>query len=401
MRLFDRSEVFFKVTLIPSFSPGRRREEVELKVFMNLSEFKLKLQRLRGFLRVRKLQGVLLSTRANYSWLTCGRANKIRSDIEKGVASLWVTQRSVELWCNNIEENRFRVEEAKGLPFEYRVHPWYEKFSPPRHQGAKKEFGFNTASDDGAFGTLNLKDEIAELRWSLTQEEAARYRKVGLLSGQAMEIVGHKLKRGWQEEQVAAELSRELVLRGLEPSVVLVAADERLRRFRHPLPTANKIKQTVMMVICAKGQGLIANLTRLIHFGPLSLDLKLRHRACLSVECALWAASRPGVEAGLAFRAGAGEYSLQGFPGEWKKHHQGGPTGYETRDYLATMGEKRIWVENQAVAWNPSITGTKSEDTLLVTSKGLELLTPTPHWPMVKMEYGGKKYSRPDILVRK
>ena len=362
---------------------------------MNESEFKLKLKRIRDLLKSRKLKGVLLSTRANYSWLTCGHTNRIRSDIEKGVASLWVTPQSVELWCNNIEENRFRAEEAKGLPFEYRVHPWYETYSPLGILKGK------TASDDGAFGTLNLKGEIAALRWSLTAEEITRYRLVGRLSGEAMELVGRKLKKDWSEEQAAAELSRELVLRGLEPSVLLVAADERLRRFRHPLPTSNKIKQTVMMVICAKGHGLIANLTRLVHFGPLSLDLKLRHRACLTVECAMWAASGPGAESGLAFRAGAAEYNLQGFPGEWKKHHQGGPTGYETRDYLATMEEKRKIQMNQALAWNPSITGTKSEDTILVTAKGLEVLTPTPSWPMVKINYGGRFYSRPSILERK
>ncbi len=362
---------------------------------MPAAEFKAKFNRLKLWIKRKHLSGVLLSTRANYSWLACGHTNHIRSDVERGVASLWVTPQGVELWCNNIEENRFRAEEAKGLPFQYRIHPWYEPFSP------KKILKGRTASDDGAFGTLNLKDEIAELRWCLTQEEVSRYRKVGALAGQAMEVAGHQLKRGWTEIQAAAELSKELVVRGLEASVVLVAADERLRRFRHPLPTAHKIKQTVMMVICAKGHGLIANLTRLVHFGPLSLDLKLRHRACLSVECALWAASRPGVEAGLAFRAGAAEYSLQGFPGEWKKHHQGGPTGYETRDYLATLGERRKLQLNQAIAWNPSITGTKSEDTVLATSKGLELLTPTPRWPMVKVEYGGQKYLRPDILERK
>ena len=161
-------------------------------------EFNAKLKKLRDFLNRRKLQGVLLSTRANYSWLSCGHTNKIRSDIEKGVASLWVALNAVELWCNNIEENRFRAEEAKGLPFKYRVHPWYEPFSP------KEILKGKIASDDGAFGTLNLKDEIAESRWNLTNEEMNRYRKVGILAGQAMEVVGHKLKRGWQEQQVAA-----------------------------------------------------------------------------------------------------------------------------------------------------------------------------------------------------
>src|SRR5579864_1205705 len=107
-------------------------------------EFAEKLKRLRGFLRARSLQGLLLSSRANFSWLTGGRTNHIRSDSEQGVASLWVTGKGAELWCNAIEEKRFKEEEAKGLPLTYRVHPWYEpalfKFSTPRRQDTKKGF---------------------------------------------------------------------------------------------------------------------------------------------------------------------------------------------------------------------------------------------------------------------
>ncbi len=354
-------------------------------------EFKTKCSRLKGFLKAKDLRGVLLSTRANYSWLSCGLTNRIRSDVEKGVASLWVTPKGVELWCNNIEEPRFKEEEAKGLPIKYRVHPWYEGANIP---GLSK-----VASDDGAFGTKNLKDEIAQLRWSLTQEEISRYRKVGKLSGEAVNVVARKVKPGWTEQRVEAELSRELFLRGLEASVILVGADERLKRYRHPLPTEHKMKKIVMMVICAKGYGLIANLTRIVNFGKIPADLKRRHEACVRVECAMWHETTPGVEARDVFQAGALEYARHGFDGEWKKHHQGGPTGYETRDYLATPNEKREIQLNQAVAWNPSITGTKSEDTILVTAKGLEVLTPTPSWPMLKVKYGGKEYLRPDILL--
>jgi Xaa-Pro aminopeptidase len=215
-----------------------------------------------------------------------------------------------------------------------------------------------------------------------------------------MEAVGKRVRKGWRENQVAAELSRELLGRGLEATVILVGSDERLKRYRHPLPTNHKIQKTVMMVICAKGYGLIANLTRVVYFGPMPTDLRLRHQACLEVECAMWGKSRVGTEAQEVFEAGVSEYSARGFPGEWKKHHQGGPTGYETRDYLATPDCSRRLVENQALAWNPSITGTKSEDTVLLTTKGLELLTPTPLWPMIKMNYAGKKYLRPDILSK-
>src|SRR5581483_7335610 len=200
------------------------------------SELKEKLKRLRSLLKARSLEGVLLSSRANFAWLTGGRTNQIRSDVEKGVASLWVTQKGLELWCNAIEEKRFREEEALGMPLDYQIRPWYEPFKP----SFKK-----AASDDGSYGLHSLKEEIAQLRWSLHSEEAVRYMQVGRLSGEALEVVGKKVRKGWKETQVAAELSSELITRGLEPTVILVGSDERLVRHRHPLPTNRVIENTV------------------------------------------------------------------------------------------------------------------------------------------------------------
>jgi antitoxin VapB len=156
-----------------------------------------------------------------------------------------------------------------------------------------------------------------------------------------------------------------------------------------------------MLVLCARDQGLIANITRLVHFGKLPEELKKKHQACLQVECALWNASLPGVEIRKPFQAGVREYARQGYRDEWEKHHQGGPCSYEARDYFAGPTERRKIQKNQGIAWNPSITGTKSEDTILVTDMGVELLTPTPNWPMLKVEYCGKTYLRPNILERK
>lgn len=359
---------------------------------MALTEFKTKVGRLREFLGRKGLGAVLLSSRANFSWLACGRTNQVRSDSEKGVAALWVTRKGVELWCDSIEEKRFKEEEARGLPLVYRVHPWTG--GPPA--------SFSKAgSDNGAYGLPDRGGEIARLRWSLLPKEISRYRKVGKLSGLALEAVGKRARRGWTERRVAAELSFELVSRGLEPSVILVGSDERLKRHRHPLPTDHPIKKSVMMVVCAKGHGLIASLTRLVHFGPVPAELRRRHAACLQVECALWESSRPGAPVRDVFKALVREYGRQGFPGEWKLHHQGGPTGYDTRDYLATPDCPHRLVENQALAWNPSITGTKSEDTVLLTAGGLEVLTPTPGWPLLKVRHGGREYRRPDIQARK
>jgi hypothetical protein len=60
--------------------------------------------------------------------------------------------------------------------------------------------------------------------------------------------------------------------------------------------------------------------------------------------------SRPGVTTGNAFEAAAREYEAQGFPEEWRYHHQGGPTGYRGREVFGVPGEATPLREEWAVA---------------------------------------------------
>jgi hypothetical protein len=48
-----------------------------------------------------------------------------------------------------------------------------------------------------------------------------------------------------------------------------------------------------------------------------------------------------------------------------------------------------------ALAWNPSLPGSKIEDTILRTAEGLEVLTVDPAWPTVEVD--GR--ARPDLLI--
>jgi len=60
----------------------------------------------------------------------------------------------------------------------------------------------------------------------------------------------------------------------------------------------------------------------------------------------------------------------QGFADEWKLHHQGGPAGYEPREFVATPITDNVISAGQVFAWNPSITGgVKSEDTVFDRQK--------------------------------
>jgi Xaa-Pro dipeptidase len=67
-------------------------------------------------------------------------------------------------------------------------------------------------------------------------------------------------------------------------------------------------------------------------------------------------------------------YRDAGFPGEERLHHQGGTTGYGSREVIATPAMQHVIAANQAFAWNPSITGAKAEETFVLTESGPEVV---------------------------
>ena len=71
-------------------------------------------------------------------------------------------------------------------------------------------------------------------------------------------------------------------------------------------------------------------------------------------------------------------------------HHQGGPTGYGCREFTVTPETKGVIKKNQAYAWNPTIAGTKCEDTTFLADNGVEIFTRTKAWPctVIETEYG-------------
>jgi antitoxin VapB len=53
------------------------------------------------------------------------------------------------------------------------------------------------------------------------------------------------------------------------------------------------------------------------------------------------------------------------------------------------------------LAWNPTVQGTKFEDTVLVKADGsLENLTPPLNWPSVSVTVGKDTYKVPVVKVR-
>ena len=142
-------------------------------------------------------------------------------------------------------------------------------------------------------------------------------------------------------------------------------------------------------------------MTRFVSFAPLTAEQKKKQQAVANVDATVNFSTKPGRTLGDMFQVIQKAYADVGYPDQWKLHHQGGSAGYNGREAFAEPDSPIVIRENQAFAWNPSITGVKSEDTILATADGIEFLTGvSKDWPMVTATFDGKTIQRADILVR-
>lgn len=362
-------------------------------------EFTTKVARVRAYLSESRLEGALFVTTSNFSWITCGGRSHVSIAAERGVGAVLVTADASYLIADNIELARLQEEELGHLPLTPREFPWW---SGNAVEEALRLVPAAALIADipipGARG-FSAADGIS-LRNPLLPEEIARYRALGEDVATVLTHVAFHCRPALTEHQLAGMLGQGLMDFGIIPAVTLVATDERVYTRRHPIPTDRRLERYVMLVVGGKRHGLNLSATRLVHFGAISDELRERHAACARVEAAFLAATHPGAALSEVFHAGQAAYAAEGCPDEWRLHHQGGPTGYGARDLKATPDAAGEVLLHQAYAWNPSITGTKSEDTALVTEAGVEILSPTSDLPTLQVTAAGQTFIRPGILER-
>jgi antitoxin VapB len=199
--------------------------------------------------------------------------------------------------------------------------------------------------------------------------------------------------------EIARKTKDELAKFNINPVVTLVGADERIERFRHPTPTENVWKKNLLIAVCAKREGLIANLSRIVCVGKVPDELQRKTEAAAFVFAKLLSETKTGKTGAELYKIAADAYAEKDFTDEINKHHQGGATGYKTRDWVIHPKSGETVFQNQAFAWNPSITGTKAEETYLISETGeIEIFTATPNFPNISVEIGGREFISPGIL---
>ncbi len=341
-------------------------------------EVQAKLSMLRELMVRRDLDALVLRGIPATAWVSGGGRTNIAVMQDIGVADIVVTADGVRVVTAVNEAPRLREEELAGLDAEFDVIGW-----DGSQRAARVPAGRRVGVDvpDG-LGSLDVSEDILDLRRGLTAVEVARAEALGADAAAAMTAAALLVAPTDTEYAAAGHIAREVMARGADPVVVLVAGGSRLLEHRHALPTTGPLGPLAMLVVCARRSGLILSLTRFVAFSPLTAEQNDAWGRLLLVDVAFNEASVAGSTVGAAFRAGAEAYAAHGFdPDEWQLHHQGGPAGYAARDEIGTFASRTPVVDSEIFAWNPSVPGLKCEDSILTTAAGPRVLTADGAWP--------------------
>ena len=357
------------------------------------AELESKLAVIRELLAAHRLSAARLRRHDWFAWATCGASNAVITTTQEGVAELFVTADEACVLTDTVEEARLRHEELPdGL--DVAAFGWGRPQDRERYVRAHAH-GDGIASDSPLGGERPLPDQLGTARQRLYPEELERYRRLGHETAQAVTEALAAATPEATERDLAGWGAAALYRRGIHPALILVGGARRLRLYRHPTPTDERLGERAMLVVCGRRHGLYANLTRFVSFREPTAEERQLAQVVAAVEAAAWDESVPGRTLGQVYEAIVASYARLGYPGAERQHHQGGLTGYLSREALAVRDSPVRIAPWAALAWNPSLPGAKIEDTVVASGFGLEVLTRDPAWPTLIVQ--GR--ARPDLLV--
>ncbi|MDR1745416.1 MAG: aminopeptidase P family N-terminal domain-containing protein [Planctomycetota bacterium] len=363
-------------------------------------EIAQKKKRVRALMAELGADALLLKRAANFAWLTGGGINYVGYTSDFGACPALFTGDGECIVSNNIEAPRLQKEEnILEQGYKHEIYPWHNEAGEGDIVARLVAGAKNFVSDCAYPGSADVNGRIAALRYSLTPWEVERYEWFGKRVSGIIEEVIATARPGDRECGMVGRLADALWQDRIDNVGNFCAADDRIGALRHPIPSERKIEKRLMMSVNARYKGLIITITRHVHFGPVSAELRKIYNDNARVDCVLMANSIAGRPLVDPFLKGIEEYRRLGYDNEWELHHQGGTIGYIGRDHRISWTTKGDIQPNQAFSWNPSITGAKLEDIIIAAPGGVKLVTYPVTFPVLKVDVDGRVFERPDILV--
>jgi len=227
---------------------------------------------------------------------------------------------------------------------------------------------------------------VEQLRMVKSEEEIGRIRQSVLTNSAALAASLPRIRAGISENDVAAELEYQMRLHGAEKAAfdTIVAAGERTALpHAEPGPRLIEANQLLLIDMGASQAGYASDMTRMFVLGKIGGRLRGIFNAVRKAQLAGIDSVRAGVTAGQVDRRARQVLQSEGL-GKAFVHSTGHGLGLEIheaprigkKDKTALRAGMVITIEPGA--YIDGLGGVRIEDTVLVTSTGCEVLTPTP-----------------------
>ena len=315
------------------------------------------------------LDAVVLRRPANFAWYTGGADNRVDHASDAGVAAVVVSRRGDHIVTDNVEAGRLREEQVPG--WDVVEYDWH---AGPGDIVRNVAGGGAIGADVADPAEVDVDRLVAPLRYCLDADAIDRYRSVAADTMAAVDAACAALNPAMSETEAAGAVSAACRAAGLFTPALMVGGADRLARHRHPIPAGEPLGARALVVVCAERHGLYANLSRFVHFEAPDAELTAKLEACQALLIRTREATQAGRTLGEVFADCQKFYADAGFPDGWRHHHQGGMTGYRSREVIASPGNAQKIAIGQAYAWNPSLPGAKAEETFVLTDDGPEVL---------------------------
>jgi Xaa-Pro dipeptidase len=354
-----------------------------------------KLQKLRSWLAESGFDALIIARRENFAWLTCGGDSAVVNSTQNSVGCLLLTKNNQFLISHVMDGKRLMDEQITFQSFELIEMHWYE--GEPVNK-ALEISGKNTAADINFPGTINVFPEILDLHYPMTELEMERLCELGQCMHSIFIEMSMKITPGISELDLAAEFHYLQNIKGISSDVLIVGSDERIIKYRHPMPTNKKIEKFVMLHSASRKWGLHAPITRLYSIGTPEEKFLRPFQSVMEIQAKVFENTKPGVFYSQIMELMKDWYAQAGYPEEWKNHFQGGPTGYVIVDSVRCLTQKIIQT-NTPFEWFITVPGSKTAELSLLGKDGLKIVSNGDFWPQFSTDVNGVEYKMPGIYI--
>jgi Xaa-Pro aminopeptidase len=226
---------------------------------------------------------------------------------------------------------------------------------------------------------------IEQLRMVKSAAEIDRIRRSVETNSRAFELTVKRVRPGMKEQDLAAELEYRMRRLGAEkPSFETIVACGLRSALPHAQPTAAPLKRGELVVVDmgAIENGYCSDMTRMLFLGAPTMKVKRTYRAVLEAQLAAIDAVRPGATCSRVDAAARNVLKVCGLDRAFI-HSTGHGLGLEIHEppRIGKRDKTRLQ-PGMAITIEPGVYledfgGIRIEDTVVVTEKGCEILTPT------------------------